>query len=90
MAESAISLRSGSVELKSGSNLVGKTDRVYAIEGQGVVFDEVQVLGDLSGELEYNGKRLRIIQVESIVGLLVDAKGMRGPVWQKVECEIIA
>lgn len=89
MAETTVSLKRASVDLKSGSSIVGKTNRVYPIQDGRVVFDEVQVLGDLSGVLTYNGRKLKIVRVDELIGLLVDGKGMRGPVWRGVECEAI-
>ncbi len=77
-------------ELRVNGVVVGITDRVYEITGPRVRFDEVLVRGDLSGgELEYNGRRLRIVRVDTAVGLLVGTGAPRGPVWQGVECEVI-
>ena len=54
------------------------------------MFDEIQVLGDLSGILDYNGTSLRVVQIDTMIGLLVDnIRGTRGPVWQKVRCEVV-
>lgn len=89
MPEESISFTRQSTELLKSGNVVGLTDRVYPITGSSVKFDEVLVRGDLSGELEYNGKRLRIIQMDGIVGLLIDMRGARGPVWRGVECEVL-
>lgn len=87
--EEIISFTPPSNKLLKSGNVVGLTDRVYTITGSSVTFDEVLVKGDLSGELEYNGKRLRIIRTDVISGLLVDIRGARGPVWQGVECEVL-
>jgi hypothetical protein len=88
MPEEIISLTRPSNELLKSGNVVGLTDRVYPIKGSSVTFDEVLVKGDLSGELEYNGKKLRIVRTDVIAGLLIDLRGARGPVWQGVECEV--
>lgn len=69
---------------------MGLTDRVYDISGPTVTFEEVSLKGDLSGELEYNGRRLQVVWVDTTVGLLVGPGGARGPVWQGVECEVLA
>jgi len=89
MPEERISFTRPSNELLKSGNVVGLTDRVYPITGSSVTFDEVLVKGDLSGELEYNGKKLRIVRTDMIAGLLIDMRGARGPVWQGVECEVL-
>ena len=76
-------------EIYRSRELVGITDRVYEIEGQSVTFDDVLVKGDLSGELDYNGFKLRIVQVNTIIGLEVGIQGARGPVWKGVVCEVV-
>ena len=89
MPEERISFTPQSRELLKSGKVVGLTDRVYPIIGPNVIFDEVLVKGDLSGELEYNGKRLRIVRADTIIGLLVDMGGARGPVWKGVECQVL-
>lgn len=89
MPEAKMSFTPQSPELLKSGKVVGLTDRVYPITGSSVTFDEVLVKGDLSGELEYNGKRLRIIRVDTITGLKVDLGGARGPVWTGVECQVL-
>lgn len=89
MPEERISLTPQSRELLKSGKVVGLTDRVYPITGSNVTFDEVLVKGDLSGEFEYNGKRLRIVRADAIIGLLVDMGGARGPVWKGVECQVL-
>ncbi len=89
MPEERISFTPLSRELLKAGKVVGLTDRVYPITSSNVTFDEVLVKGDLSGELEYNGKRLRIVRTDTIIGLLVDMGGARGPVWKGVECQIL-
>ena len=74
--------------LRQGA-VVGTTDRIYPIEGDSVTFDDVLVRGDLSGELLYNGHRLRVVYVDTIIGLEVGPYGARGPVWKGVECEVV-
>jgi hypothetical protein len=68
---------------------VGITDRIYPIEGRSVTFDEVLVKGDLSGELSYNGRTLRVVHIDTMIGLEVGPYGARGPVWKGVECEVL-
>lgn len=89
MPSKPVSLKPRSIELLKSGKVVGLTDQVYDISGPTVTFGEVSVKGDLSGDLEYNGKRLRVVRVETAVGLLVGPGGARGPVWQGVECEVI-
>jgi len=87
--EERISFTHPSNKLLKSGNVVGLTDGVYPITRSSVTFNEVLVKGDLSGELEYNGKRLRIVRTDAIIGLLIDMRGARGPVWQGVECEVL-
>ena len=90
MPEDKLRLSEPTRELKKNGKVVGLTDSVYLISGKVVVFEEVQVLGDLSGILDYNGTSLRVVQIETMIGLLVDnIRGARGPVWQKVQCEVV-
>ena len=77
-------------DLRKSGKLVGVTDHPYIVNGSNVVFDEVVVKGDLSGDLEYNGKKLRITKIDEIIGLIVDRAGTRGPVWKGVECQILS
>lgn len=90
MPEDKLRLSEPTRELKKGGQIVGLTDRVYSIVGGEVVFEEVQALGDLSGTLNYNGTPLRVVQVDTMVGLLVDMRGARGPVWRGVRCEVVS
>lgn len=89
MPSKPVSLKPRSTELLKGKRVVGFTDRIYDISGPTVTFGEVSIKGDLSGEIEYNGKRLRVVRIDAAVGLLVGPAGARGPVWQGVECEVI-
>jgi len=76
-------------EILSLGKVVGITDRVYSIEGTSVTFDDVLVRGDLSGELMYNGVKLRVIRIDTVIGLEMGAQGPRGPVWKGVVCEVV-
>jgi hypothetical protein len=69
--------------------LVGLTDRPYPPNGRTLTFKDVLVKGDLSGTLEYNGVKLRIVRVNTVIGLEVTTDGARGPVWKDVEAEVI-
>jgi len=89
MPEAKISFIPQSRELLKSGQVVGLTDRVYPITGSSVTLDEVLVKGDLSGELEYNGRKLKIVRVDTTIGLLVDLGGARGPVWKGVECQVL-
>ena len=84
-----VSMRPPTPELRKGGAVVGITDRIYEVSGPTIRFDDVLVRGDLSGELEYNGKTLRIVRVEVIAGLEVGVSGPRGPVWKGVECSVV-
>lgn len=89
MPESPLSFRNRSPELRKGGAVVGVTDRIYDVSGSTVIFEEVLLKGDLSGELEYNGTRLQVVKVDTAVGMLVDQRGARGPVWKGVTCAIL-
>ena len=89
MPKTPVSFEVSCPELRSSGQVVGITDRVYSIDGPSVTFDDVLVRGDLSGELTYNGTRLRVVRVDSMVGLEVSPRGMRGPVWKGVECQVV-
>jgi len=72
-------------ELRKAGAVAGITDRVYPITGDTVAFDDVLVRGDLLGPLDYNGRRLEISAVNTIIGLERSAlsgtagRGPRGP-----------
>lgn len=90
MPEKPISFEQPTAELKRSGLVVGLTDRVYhPITGPTVTFAEILVRGDLSGELEYNGKKLRVVSVHTMIGLEIGLAGARGPVWKGVECEVL-
>ena len=86
MATSSLSFSASSTELLKEGVVVGITDRIYRVDGNEVTFNEVLLKGDLSGELHYNGVKLVVIKVDTAVGMLVDEKGARGPVWKGVVC----
>ena len=88
MPDEHISLSAPSAELRKGGAVVGITDLVYPIEGDHVTFADVLVRGDLSGELDYNGRTLVVERVDTIIGMEVTVSGPRGPVWKGVECRI--
>lgn len=87
--QSRVSFDARSRELLKNNQVVGVTDRVYSIVGPNVKFDDVLVKGDLHGELEYNGIKLRVIRIDTAIGLEVGSGGARGPVWKGVECEVL-
>ncbi|HZP57727.1 MAG TPA: hypothetical protein VFC53_09255 [Dehalococcoidia bacterium] len=76
-------------EIRKAGEVVGLTDRIYDTSGEQVTFDEILVKGDLSGELEYNGARLRVKGINMMVGLEIGPQGARGPVWRGVQCEVL-
>jgi len=89
MPEKPVRFDAPTNELRKRGQVVGTTDRIYDITGDRVLFAEVLVRGDLSGEIEYNGRRLRVVRVDTITGLKVSLEGARGPVWEGVECEVL-
>jgi len=90
MPKTEVSFQKLSSELRdSAGRLVGLTDRPYAPNGKTMTFHDVIVKGDLSGILEYNGIKLRIVRVNTVIGLEVTLEGARGPVWKGVEAEVI-
>lgn len=89
MPEKPINFESPTKELRKGSSVVGITDRIYPITGDKITFDDILVRGDLSGELEYNGHKVEVERIDTIIGMEVGPAGPRGPVWKGVECRII-
>lgn len=89
MGEAPVRFKPPNNELRKGSQVVGYTDRVYPLEGDTVTFGEVLVKGDLSGNLDYNDRTLRVIRVDTMIGLEIGSQGARGPVWKGVECEVV-
>jgi len=89
MPRTPVALDPPSTNIFSSGKVVGITDRIYTITGSMVIFDDVLVTGDLSGVLEYNGYKLRVDRVHTTIGLEMTPQGVRGPVWKKVECQII-
>ena len=89
MPNVSVSFDKPSREIHGSGRVVAITDRVYEINGQSVTFGDVLVKGDLSGELEYNGVKLRVTQVDTIIGLEIGPHGPRGPIWKGVECRVI-
>ena len=82
--------KKGSVELRKGGQTVGLTDHLYPVHGKTIRIDEILVQGDLSGDLEYNGKILRVTGIDTFIGLEVGAQGPRGPIWKGVTLEVAA
>ncbi len=76
-------------EITAGDQVVGVADRAYEVSGRYVVFDEVLVKGSFGPDFTYRGKPLRLIHVHTMIGLLVDHRGPRGPVAKGVLCEVI-
>ncbi len=89
MPEVRVRFEPETTELRRSGDVVGITDKVYEITGSTVTFGEVLVRGDLSGELEYNDKRLKVVRIDTIIGLEIGDKGVRGPLWKGVECEVL-
>lgn len=77
------------MEIYSSGEIVGILDRSYETDGAFITFDDVLVKGNLWGELEYRGVRMRVRHVRTIIGFEVTLRGGRGPVWKGVQCEII-
>jgi|GEM_PF-4391226 len=74
----------------SNGKVVAEVDRITPIDARSIEFANLFVKGDLSGDLEYNGKRIRILHVETILGMVASPAGLKGPVWQGVKCEVIS
>ncbi len=74
----------------SNGTVVAEVDRIIPIDERFIEFENLYVKGDLSGELEYDGKRIRILHVETILGMVASPTGLKGPVWQGVKCEVAA
>ncbi len=89
MPEKSVSFEPPTNEIRRSGAVVGITDRVYTMTGSTVTFDEILVKGDLSGDLEYNGRKLRVTRVDTMIGLEVGISGARGPVWKRVECQLL-
>jgi hypothetical protein len=89
MSQKPVSFNDLKPEIRSSGKVVGITDRIYSIEGSLITFDDVLVKGDLSGDLEYNGVKIRIVRVNTIIGMEVGVHGARGPVWKGVVCEVV-
>jgi hypothetical protein len=89
MPEHSVSLAPPSQEIRQGGKVVGITDRIYPIDGDSVTFNDVLIRGDLSGELEYNGRIVQVERVHTIIGMEVGPSGPRGPVWKGVQCRVL-
>ena len=89
MPEHPVSMQPPSREIHKDGAVVGITDIIYSVEEGTVIFEDVLVKGDLSGEIEYNGRMLVIERVHTTIGMEVSMSGPRGPVWKGVECRIL-
>jgi hypothetical protein len=89
MAQTSVRLQPLSREIKKGADIVGLTDRAYDISTGAIHIDEILVKGDLSGDLTYNGRRIRILTIDTAIGMKVDQHGARGPIWEGVDIQIL-
>jgi hypothetical protein len=89
MPEKTVTFEERSRNLRKNGEVVGQTDRVYDVTGHKVSFQEVVVSGDLTGDVSYNGRTLRIVRVDTMIGLEVTQSGVRGPVWKGVDCDVV-
>lgn len=89
MPTKKVKFKESSREILKEGNVVGITDKIYDINDDHIVFDEIIVRGDLSGKLTYNEKTIKITRVKEIIGLMVTMTGVKGPVWRGVECEVV-
>jgi len=90
MPETPVSFTTPSKEIHKGAVVVGLTDKVYfPIDGPMVTMAEILVRGDLSGELEYNGRVLQVEAIDEAIGLEVGPSGPRGPIWRGVLCRVV-
>lgn len=93
MATSQSATAAAPKRLLKGRRVVGLTDRVYDVPtgvGAEFVIDDIEVRGDLSGQLRYRGRAVEIIWVDRFVGLEVVHDAPRGPLWKGVKCRVIA
>jgi hypothetical protein len=85
-----LKLESGTAEIRKNGTVVGLTDKVYTLDDSDeILFEDVLVRGDLSGPLKYNGRKIEIVGVDTIVGLELGPDGARGPVWKRVRARIL-
>ncbi|KKU48403.1 hypothetical protein A3H10_03215 [Candidatus Uhrbacteria bacterium RIFCSPLOWO2_12_FULL_46_10] len=76
-------------EIYKDGKVVGITDKLYTLNSTEITFDDVLVKGDLSGVLNYNGKNIQVIQIDTAIGMEVTQNGARGPVWKGVKCKVL-
>jgi hypothetical protein len=69
MPTKTLELEISTREIRKAGQVVGITDRIYQIDGSEVAFDDLLVRGDLTGALEYNGRSIEIVAVDTIIGL---------------------
>lgn len=83
--------KSGDRKIKKGRKIVGRTDKVYHIRSDDtlVVFAEVEVLGEMTGILKYNGRRIKATFIDGVVGLEVGPDGPRGPLFKGMRFEVL-
>jgi len=69
--------------------VVGITDELAPEQNGYFYIPDIVVKGDLSGELEYEGRIMVAEQIETLVGMEVGQFGVRGPIWKNVRCKIL-
>lgn len=89
MAKGKINFNSPTSIYKNG-DVVGETDKVYNPEGGYFNIDEITVKGELDGELDYNGKKMVVEHIDTMIGMLMGQGGPRGPLWRGVKCKVIS
>lgn len=80
------------LEIRKNGVVVGLLDDPVEINGGPEVrFDRIVVVGNLSEEVEYEGRRLYVQSAEDFVGLEITRTGhVEGPVWHGVVCRVLS
>jgi hypothetical protein len=89
MPQTKVRLTPTSREIKKNGQVVGITDRIYDLSPGTAHFDEILVTGELDGELSYNDHKIQIVRINTAIGMKVDNRGARGPVWEGVEVQVV-
>ncbi len=79
------------LEIHKDGAVVGLLDHPVEIEGKpDIRFERIVVIGNLSEEVEYEGRRLFVESAEDFIGLEITRSGrVEGPVWRGVVCRVL-
>jgi hypothetical protein len=90
MPEAPVDFTTPSNEIRKGGVVMGLTNKIYfPIDGPTITIAEILIRGDLSGELEYNGRVLQVEAIDEAIGLEVGPSGPRGPIWRGVRFRVM-